>query len=591
MPASQLIAPYGGQLTNLYDPAAADELKDLASKFPSVQISPRSVCDLELLSVGAFSPLDRFMGKADYQRVVHEMRLADGRFFPIPVTLPLHPFEGLKLDKSITLRGPQNEVLAIMRVEEIFTWNHQEECQSVFGTTDTRHPLVSEMKQWGNVYVSGPLQVVSLPKHHDFQELRMTPGQLRERLSVCGFSNVVAFQTRNPMHRSHEEPTRRAQKQIGGALLIHPTAGITRPGDIDYYTRVRCIRTLVSRYYDSSSTVLAIFPLAMRMAGPREALWHMLIRRNYGANHFIIGRDHASPGKDSGGKPFYAPYAAQQLAQQYGAELGVRSITFREFVYLPDEDRYEEADKISAGKKSLTISGTEIREQYLRLGKMLPKWYTRPEVARILMRAYPPRHNQGFCVWFTGLPSAGKSTIAEILLSRLHERGRKITFLDGDIVRTHLSRGLGFSAEDRDANILRIGFVSSEIVRHDGVVLSAAVSPYRSTRDQVRSMFPTTNFVEVFVSTPQSVCEQRDVKGLYAKARRGEIKGFTGIDDPYEPPLNPEITLDTMTMTPEESASFIFDYLEKEGLIQDYTEEEEDFNTSTAIGGGRQKTV
>jgi sulfate adenylyltransferase len=584
MSSPSLIPPYGGRLVNLFVPEAAEELKQIASKLPSIQISPRSVCDLELLATGAFSPLDRFVGKADYHRIVQEMRLSNGTFFPIPIALPLQHFPGLELDKRITLRGPQNEVLAIMSVEEIYSYDRRQEASCVLGTTDTRHPFVSEMSQWSPQYVSGSLQIVSLPRHHDFQSLRLTPAQVRERLAAMHHKNVVAFQTRNPMHRSHEATTRRAREIVQGALLIHPTAGITRPGDIDYYTRVRCIRALVEKHFAHSYAMMAIFPLAMRMGGPREALWHMVIRRNYGANHFIIGRDHASPGKDSQGKPFYHPYAAQELAAKHENEIGVKSVTFREFVYLPDEDRYEEVDKIPAGKKSLTISGTEIRENYLGKGKMLPRWYTRPEVARILMRAYPPRHEQGFCLWFTGLPSAGKSTIAEVLLSKLHESGRRITLLDGDIVRTHLSRGLGFSREDRDANILRIGFVASEIVRHEGVVLCAAVSPYRSTRDQVRSMFANANFVEVYVNTPTEICEMRDVKGMYAKARRGEITGFTGIDDPYEAPMNPEITIDTMGSTPEQSAEIILDYLDKNGFLNEEADQEQWSapNTATA---------
>ena len=586
MNPEKIIPPYGGRLVNLFVPEAAEDLKHEASQLPSVQISPRSVCDLELLATGAFSPLDRFVGQEDYRRIVHEMRLTDGTVFPIPIALPMKPFPGLELDKKITLRGPQNEVLALMTVEEIYSYDRQEEAAAVLGTTDSRHPLVSEMSQWGPVYVSGALQIVNLPKHHDFHSLRLKPAEVRERLSRMGHANVVAFQTRNPMHRSHEETTRRAREIIGGALLIHPTAGITRPGDIDYYTRVRCIRTLMEKYYDPSYAMLSIFPLAMRMAGPREALWHMIIRRNYGANHFIIGRDHASPGKDSTGKPFYGPYAAQELAAKHEKAIGMKSVTFHEFVYVPDEERYEEIDKLAPGKKTMTISGTEVRENYLRKGKLLPRWYSRPEVAKILMRAYPPRHEQGFCVWFTGLPSAGKSTIAEILLTKLHESGRKVTLLDGDIVRTHLSRGLGFSREDRDANILRIGFVASEIVRHDGVVLGAAVSPYRSTRDQVRSMFAAGNFVEVFVSTPSDVCEKRDVKGLYAKARRGEITGFTGIDDPYEPPMNPEITIDTLGFSAEQSASLIMEYLEDNGFTQEAEELPEELNIVKAAAAG-----
>lgn len=566
---SILISPYGGKLSNLiiHDPEEREALKVYAGSLPSVQISARSVCDLELLATGAFSPMKTFLSEKDYLRVVEEMRMADGTFFPIPVTLPVDPFDGLELDKEIALRGPHNELLAILNVEEIFGRNRDHEARNVYGTLDTRHPLVSDMTTWGSLNLSGSLRVIELPRHYDFQHLRKTPVEVRENLAELGFQNVVVFQTRNPMHRSHEELTKRAMNLVDGALLIHPTVGLTRPGDVDYYTRVRCIQSLVDHHYDSDRVVFSIFPLAMRLAGPREALWHMIIRRNYGANHFIIGRDHASPGKDSLGKPFYEPYAAQELAAQYQHEVGVRTLPFQEFVYLQEEERYEEVDKIGAGKTILSISGTEIREKYLQQGKILPEWYTRPEVARILMQTYPPKHSQGFCIWFTGLPCAGKSTIAEILLLKLFENGRRVTILDGDVVRTHLSKGLGFDRPSRDANILRIGFVAAEIIRHNGVVVCAAVSPYRATRDQVRAMFPIGNFIEIFVDTPQPICEERDVKGMYAKARRGELQGFTGIDDPYEPPVSPEITLNTTEMTPVYAANIIVEHLRMEGYI------------------------
>jgi sulfate adenylyltransferase len=560
---SVLISPYGGKLSDLLvqDPEEKEALKLYAGSLPYIQISSRTFCDLELLATGAFSPLKTFMGEKDYHRVVGEMRLADGTFFPIPVTLSVEEFEGLELDKEIALRGPQNEILAILNVEEIYRWDYKTEAQNVYGSLDTRHPLISEMTQWGPLNLSGSLRVLDLPRHYDFLHLRKTPAEVREQLSELGLENVVVFLTRNPMHRSHEELTKRAMDLVHGALLVHPTVGLTRPGDVDYYTRVRCIQTLVDLYYDPTRIAFSIFPLAMRLAGPREALWHMIIRRNYGANHFIIGRDHASPGKDSTGKPFYHPYAAQELGAKHQDEIGVKTLPFQEFVYLKEEKRYEEVDKIPEGSPTLSISGTEIRENYLQSGKLLPEWYTRPEVAQILMQSYPPKHAQGFCIWFTGLPCAGKSTIGEILLVKLFEKGRRVTFLDGDVVRTHLSKGLGFDRSSRDANILRIGFVASEIIRHNGVVVCAAVSPYRSTRDQVRAMFPIGNFVEVFVNTPQPVCEERDVKGMYAKARRGEIQGFTGIDDPYEEPLRPEITIKTEENTPFHGANAIVDYL------------------------------
>ncbi len=567
---SVLIVPFGGKLLDLvvHDPQERELLKQHAGSLPSIQISPRSLCDLELMATGAFSPLDRFMGSRDYRRVVEEMRLADGTLFPIPLTLPAEHFDGLGLDKEIALRGPQNEILAILNVEEIYQWDYRNEAVNVYGTLDTRHPLVSEMTNWGPLNLSGRLRIIDLPKHYDFNHLRRTPAQVRDLLSSLGYENVVVFQTRNPMHRSHEELTKKAMEIVHGSLLLHPTIGITRPGDIDYYTRVRCIQALVDNHYDQKRVLFSIFPLAMRLAGPREALWHMIIRRNYGANYFIIGRDHASPGKDSSGKPFYGPYDAQELASKHEQELEMKTVLFQEFVYVKEDERYEEVNKVEQGKTIMNISGTDIRENYLQNGKVLPDWYTRSEVAEILMQTYPPKFEQGFCLWFTGLPCAGKSTIGEILLVKLYEKGRRVTFLDGDVVRTHLSKGLGFDRPGRDANILRIGFVAAEIIRHNGVVVCAAVSPYRSTRDQVRAMFPAGNFIEIFVDTPQQLCEQRDVKGMYAKARRGELQGFTGIDDPYEVPVNPELVVKTAELTPADAAAIIMEHLFKEDYIR-----------------------
>jgi len=566
---SELITPYGGTLVNLLVPGEAQaETKAYASTLPSLQISERSVCDLEMLAVGGFSPLDRFMGKADYERVVHEMRLANGSIFSIPITLPVEPGPAIKLDAEIALRNSKNDLLAILTIEEIYEWNQQEEAQNVLGTVDVRHPLVSEMNRWGKVNVSGKLKVLKLPEHYDFQDIRLTPTETRTRLEAFHRHNVVAFQTRNPLHRVHEELTKRAAQEVDGVLLLHPVVGMTKPGDVDHFTRVRTYKELAARYYDPGRILLSLLPLAMRMAGPREALWHALIRRNYGANHFIVGRDHASPGNDSTGKPFYGPYDAQDVVEKYQTELGVGMVPFRELVYLPEEERYEEAPKIAENVRTASISGTQVRNDYLNKGRKLPEWFTRPEVASILADTYPPRHRQGVCIWFTGLSGAGKSTTAEVLTVLLLERGRQITELDGDIVRTHLSKGLGFSKEDRDVNIRRIGFVAAEIARHGGVVICAAVSPYRATRNDARNMVGTDRFVEVFVDTPIEVCEERDVKGMYAKARRGEITGFTGIDDPYEAPLHPEITLNTVTHTPEQNARLILEYLLQQGFVR-----------------------
>lgn len=574
----ELITPYGGTLVNLLvSPESRQELYAYAKRLPRLRLSLRSQCDLELLALGGFSPLRTFMGEADYHSVVQRMRLADGTLFPIPIALPVPLSCVLPLGSDVALCDERNDILAVMTVEEYFTASREEEALAVFGTLDTRHPLVSEMYRWSDGapmlrYVSGALRVLRLPTHHDFVELRLSPQETRQRLATYGHTNIVAFQTRNPLHRAHEEMTKRAIEQVDGVLLLHPSVGMTRPGDVDHFTRVRTYQALTTHYYEANRVLLALLPLAMRMGGPREALLHAIIRRNYGANYFIVGRDHAGPGNDKNGTPFYAPYAAQALAKAHEAELGVTILTFQEMRYVVSEQRYEEVDKISAGTRTVTLSGTQIREQYLSKGITLPGWFTRPEVADILAQSYPPTYQHGICVWFTGLSGSGKSTTAEILATLLLEYGRQSTLLDGDIVRTHLSQGLGFSREDRDINIRRIGFVASEIARHGGIAICAAISPYRRTRDDVRQMvtaYPNSHFIEVFLNTPLEVCEARDPKGLYAQARRGELPLFTGIDDPYEPPNAPEIVLDTVHTSANENAHLIVNLLLAYGLLRD----------------------
>jgi len=567
--AIELNKPYGGELVNLVaEGKERDALLAEANTLPSLQLSDRSVHDLELLAVGAFSPLRGFMGQADYEGVLKDMRLANGTLWPIPITLPVADDAPVQAGASVALRNSKNELLAVMRVAEVYPWNLEREATAVAGKNDPRHPLVAEMAGWGKRYVAGPLHVLNLPRYYDFAELRLTPAQVRARLAELGSPKVVAFQTRNPLHRSHEELTKRAATTVGGSLIINPVVGLTKPGDVDHYTRVRVYKALVEHHYDRKKTMLALLPLAMRMAGPREAIWHAIIRRNHGASHFIVGRDHAGPGKDSEGKPFYGPYDAQELAKTHSKEIGMGIIPFQEMVYLPDEDRYEENDKVPAGARTLAISGTQVRDDFLAKGKPLPPWFTRPETAAILAEMSPPQHEQGFCIWFTGLSGAGKSATAEALTSLLLERGRQITVLDGDVVRTHLSKGLGFSREDRDTNIHRIGYVAAEIARHGGAVVCAAVSPYRAARNRCRTMVGPDRFIEVFVDTPIEVCEQRDIKGLYAKARRGEVKGFTGVDDPYEAPHNPELVLDTVKQDVEENARRILGHLVERGFVR-----------------------
>jgi sulfate adenylyltransferase len=567
-PASNLIPPYGGKLVDLVVPREeCDRLRSYASRLTSIQLSERGVCDLEMLATGGFSPLNGFVGREDYRRILDEMRLVSGHLFPIPVALPVEPHQGIRLDQDVALRNAKNELLAIMKVEEIYEWDFGETTQKLLATQDLRHPLVVEMKQWGRLNIAGRLQVIQIPSHYDFHSLRLTPSQTRERLKSLGQPNVVAFQTRNPLHRAHEELTKLAIERVDGVLLLHPVVGMTSPGDVDHFTRVRTYRAIARGYYDPQRIVLSLLPLAMRLAGPREAVWHALIRRNYGANYLIVGRDHASPGVNSDGQPFFGPYDAQQLLEQFSEELGVGVIPFTELAYVPTEQRYAEVSALPFGTRTESISGKQLRNDYLNAGRPLPEWFVRPEVAAILVESYPPRHHQGACVWFTGLSGAGKSTTAEILTLQLLEHGRKVTLLDGDVVRTHLSKGLTFSKEDRDANIRRLGFVAAEVVRHGGIAICSAISPYRVTRNEVRNMIGEDRFIEVFVDTPLEECERRDTKGMYLKARRGELKGFTGIDDPYESPVHPNIRLDTVSHTAEANARRVLAHLIQQGFV------------------------
>ena len=565
-----LIAPYGNRLTDLL---VADQdraaWREKALSLPSIQISPRTLCDLELLSVGAFSPLDRFMGEKDYHAVLKDMRLSDGTLFPNPLTLPVADKRGIKLGEEIVLRGPNYELLAIMRVDEIYDWSLKQEATAVLGTIDSGHPLVAEMHTWGRYYLSGPLSVLNVPLHYDFPDVRMTPAEARKRLLEMGRENVVVYQPRHPMHRFHEAMTKKAMDEVNGSLLIQPVVGMPKYGDRDHYTRVRCYKTLVEHHYDPDYALLSLIPLARRMAGPRAGLWHGIINRNYGANFFIVGRDPHYLGKDEHGKAWYDSAAVQKLYRDHEDEIGVQLIPIREMVYLPKDNTYEESAKIVAGndKHYVRVAGTRIMEDSLFNGQTLPDWFTRPEVARILHEDNPPKTKRGFCIWLTGLPCSGKSTIAEVLAVMLMAKGKRVTFLDGDIVRTHLAKGLGFSKEDRTTNIVRVGFVASEVIRHEGVAICALISPFASARDNVRAMIGEDRFMEIFVDTPIEVCAQRDVKGLYAKAKKGEMKGFTGVDDAYEPPPTPELRINTANMTPEESAEMIIGELTQRGFL------------------------
>src|SRR6266404_943813 len=532
-----LIAPHGGELVDLtLDHGNAAELKARSKDFPSLDLTSRQIRDLELLLSGGFSPLRGFMNRADYEGVCHETKLNSGVIWPIPIMLdvPEGFAKSLKPGSSkVALRDSEGVMLAVLYVEDVWQPDRKAEAQAVFATTSTVHPgvdyLLNKSHGW---YAGGRIEGLQLPTHYDFRTLRLTPSDLRAEFVNLGWRRIVGFQTRNPMHRAHVELTFRAASQVEASLLIHPSVGMTRPGDVDYFTRVRCYQLLVPKY-PRGTAKLALLPLAMRMGGPREAIWHAIIRKNHGCSHFIVGRDHAGPGNDADGKPFYGPYEAQELFRRHQAEIGVEMVPFQMMVYVEDRDKYF------------------------------------PEISRELRRTFAPRHKQGMTVFFTGLSGAGKSTIANVLMIKLLEMGgRPVTLLDGDLVRKHLSSELGFSKEHRDINIRRIGYVASEITKNGGIAICAPIAPYDAVRKEVRALIqPRGGFVLVYLSTDLATCEARDRKGLYAKARAGLVQHFTGISDPYEMPADAEVVIDTRDLGPEEAAQEILLYLQREGYI------------------------
>jgi sulfate adenylyltransferase len=564
--------PHGDILKQLYLPeSAAEQEKQRARDYRSWDLTARQLSDLELILNGAFSPLEGFLTEAEYQRVLGDMRLPSGVLWPIPVTLDVSAefAGGTTVGERIALRDPEGVLIATMEVSDIWEPDKAEEASRVFGTQDDHHPGVYYlMHQAGKMYLGGKLQGVEPPTSYSFKLLRDSPVELRGRFRKLGWRKVVAFQTRNPMHRAHHDMTLRAARDAEANLLIHPVIGMTRPGDVDQYTRVRCYEHML-KYYPEQTTALSLLNLAMRMAGPREALWHAIIRKNYGCTHFIVGRDHAGPGTGADGKAYYEPYAAQALLKDHEAEIGVTMVPFKEMVYVEEKAQFLPVDEVEPGMQAFKISGTELRRR-LREGLDIPEWFSYPEIVEELRKSHPPRHTQGFTVFFTGLSGSGKSTIANALFAKLLELGgRRVTMLDGDLVRKHLSSELGFSREHRDINILRIGWVASEITRHGGIAICAPIAPYATTRRRVREMVEEGGaFIEVYVATPIEVCEQRDRKGLYAKARAGVIKEFTGISDPYEVPANPEMVIDTRELTPDLAAHRILVKLESLGYIR-----------------------
>lgn len=563
LPVPELYAPFD----------EADKLKQAAAQLPSWDLTPRQICDLELLMNGGFYPLTGFLNEADYSSVVENMRLANGTLWPMPITLDVGTdFAGkLEAGQKIALRDLEGVILAILDVSDIYTPDKNKEAEMVFGADDSAHPAVNYLHNTaGAVYLGGKITGINTVTHYDFRARRDSPNELRSFFRKVGWRRIVAFQTRNPLHRAHQELTFRAAKEAQANLLIHPVVGLTKPGDIDHFTRVRCYEAVLDQY-PSSTTSMSLLNLAMRMAGPREAVWHGLIRRNHGCTHFIVGRDHAGPGKNSQGEDFYGAYDAQDLFREHQDEMGIEMVDFKHMVFVQERAQYEAVDEIE-DKENVTIlniSGTELRRR-LTEGLDIPEWFSFPAVVEELRRSKPARSKQGFTVFFTGYSGSGKSTVANALMVKLMEMGgRPVTLLDGDIVRKNLSSELGFSKKHRDLNIRRIGYVASEITKNGGIAICAPIAPYATTRRAVREEIEQFGpFIEVHVATSLEECERRDRKGLYKLARAGKIKEFTGISDPYDIPENPEISLETENVEVDNCAHQVILMLESMGLIK-----------------------
>ena len=565
------IQPGGGTLIDLMvDAGQGAALKECSLNLPSIMLNSRQLCDFELLVTGAFTPLAGYLCRSDYESVIERMRLSTGQLWPVPICLdvPASIATGLGQVQEVAIRDPEGFLLAILQIEELWQPDREKEALSVYGTCDRAHPGVNYLlTKSGDWYVGGKLQALSLPIHVDFKQHRLTPREIRRLYKKLGWRRVVGFQTRNPIHRSHYELTIRAMQQATANLLLLPMVDMADTGSFDHYTRLRCYKA-VSKHYPPDSLLINLLPLSKRMAGPRNAVLHTLIAKNYGCTHFIIGRNHACPGNGNGDSPLYETYAAQELIRQHAGELGIDVLPFEELVYCPSEDEFRPQSEAPAVESALSLSGSQIWKK-IRAGKTVPAWATFPEVEAELRTAYPTPDRQGISIFMTGLSGAGKSTIAKILYSRFLEIGtRPVTLLDGDIVRHNLSSELNFSREHRDINVRRIGFVAGEITKNRGIAICAPIAPYAATRMEIRQEIEAYGgFVEVHVATPVEECEKRDRKGMYAKARAGLIKDFTGVDDPYEAPESPEVRIDTTDLTPYEAAQEILLFLGQRGYI------------------------
>ncbi|NIB43091.1 bifunctional sulfate adenylyltransferase/adenylylsulfate kinase [Pseudomaricurvus alkylphenolicus] len=562
---------HGGSLIDLYVTGdALQEAKKRAEHNRSWDLNDKQLLDLELLLNGAFSPLTGFLNQENYQSVLQTMRLQDGTLWPMPITLDVSRefADATSIGEEITLRDAEGVVIANLRVNDKWEPDRQKEAQQLFATLDESHPGVNRVLNINHpVCLGGTLEGVTPPLHYDFSQYRKSPKQLRQHFAERNWERVIAFQTRNPIHKAHVIMMKRLMARNQANLVIHTAVGKTKPGDIDHFCRVRCYEKVLS-HFPADSAEIEILPLAMRMAGPREALWQAIIRQNYGFSHFIVGRDHAGPGRNNRGGLFYGAVDAQELVSSFQNELNIKILKAPFLRYVESRGEFVEEHELLSGEAGLYISGAELKQLLLK-GEEVPSWFAFPEVVEELNRTLPPRHKQGFTVFFTGLSGSGKSTLANGVRVKLEELGgRHVSLLDGDVVRKNLSSELGFSKEHRDLNIQRIGYVASEIAKNGGIAICAPIAPYAQTRRKVRDLIEEVGaFVEIHVATPIEVCEARDRKGLYAMARAGKIKGFTGIDDPYETPETPEMRIDTSELSMTEAVEAVVERLGEMGLI------------------------
>ena len=557
--------------------AEAEMLKSASLDMPSLTLSQRQLCDIELMMNGGFTPLDGFMDRESYTHVLESMRLPGGELWPMPVTLDVGREFARKIepDSRIALRDQEGLILAVLEVTVVWEPDKRVEAQQVYGTTSACHPGVRHLhERIGNVYVGGRVLGIQLPTHYDYQELRHSPRELNRFFDRLGWRRVIAFHTNRPMHKRERELTLHAARQVRGHLLLHPAVGVTMHRDLSHFARIKCYQEIL-RHYPQQLAALSLLPLATRGAGPREALWHAIIRRNFGCTDFIVETDHASPPQSAstGSEVFYSSRAAQELAREHESELGISILAADRLGYSPKARRYVSVGNGETPEEDTVRFGDSDLAARISNEEEVPGWFTYPEVVETLRTVYPPPREQGITLFFTGLSGSGKSTLAKIMYGKFIEEGRRsVTLLDGDIVRHHLSSELGFSKAHRDINVRRIGFVASEITKNRGVAICAPIAPYAGTRRAVREMVEAHGaMIEIHVCTPLEVCEARDRKGLYAKARKGIIPEFTGISDPYEEPEHPEITIDTTDLTPMQAAQEIFLYLFARGYLDPRT--------------------